>query len=277
MTQSVTAKYGRSIALLFIAIFIKEVIWFCLIPPFQVGDEASHYDYVVYQAKQKIPGKPIDLRFVDTSGFDYSKKEGFGYTSGEVNYLNTALRSEFVHEYRKRRYPRSVIFPFILSQDLAAPHIQDLALYKKENVLNTASQYPPLYYAISAFFYRFAAAIDKNNILLPFYFVRFSSIIYFILSLFLFNKIMARLKIGRKLAFSIMALIGFQPELSMTTVSVNPDNLVMLLTALITYCAVDIFNSKFVNKTPAFIALGFLSGLLWLTKTHFFIDRKSVV
>jgi len=236
---------------------LKGIILIFLIPPFQTPDEFNHYDYAVFLSKIDVP------KFL-LGKYDIERTEDVVVTS-EVSRLldiTDALRIRF-HKEEKAKVSMRQVFVMARSEK----ELDTAESLGRTEVLGDAYNYPPFYYGFLSLFLRLMDLFSVN-IFLKFLFLRLVSFCLFMASLYFVTKILRLIPFSESTAAVILFLIAFQPQLSMLSVSVQPDIMVLfLVTGCIYFALRFIIHSTSLNSC----LFGLLSGLLLLTKVHFFL------
>jgi 4-amino-4-deoxy-L-arabinose transferase-like glycosyltransferase len=200
-------RAGRLCAL---AAFVNVAIWTVLIPPFMVPDEITNFAYAQYIAEtaKAPPQSPTELQF---SPQEYA---ALIYTGFFTVYGNTLNRGVFTGPDEQ-----------ILRRALAANRSP-----LGPGGLSTATNQPPLYYALEAIPYWLS---PSNNILTRLAFMRLLSALMAagtVLATFLFlRELMPR----TRWAWTVGALmVAFQPQFDFISAGVNGDNLLFLAASL---------------------------------------------
>ena len=197
---------------------VKALVLPALIPPFQTPDEYAHYDYAVYLSQ--VPPlaflrgevtRPTAMRHAEVVTSEVRAVAG---AAGVLPHLTDAVLPT--------RQP--------LSDMLAAAAAWDGRELDLSHVRtwNAAMNYPPLYHGALAVLLRVQRAVGVNP-LLRFYSARLFSIAMFLLALWAAAAALRHLDVQPWLATTALGVIALQPQLSMMTVSVQPDVLALLL------------------------------------------------
>ena len=200
-------RAGRACALI---AFLNVVIWSVIIPPFMVPDEITNFGYAQYLAEtgKAPPQTPGAVQF---SPQEYEALQQTGFY--------TVIGSQF------NRGVFTTADQAALRSGLAASN-QPLG----PGGASTATNQPPLYYALEAVPYWLS---PSNNILTRLVFMRVLSALMAagtVLAVFLFLR---ELMPGTRWAWTVGALIvAFQPMFAFIGGGVNGDNLLYLASAL---------------------------------------------
>jgi hypothetical protein len=249
---------ARLARLIILAALVKGLVVLFLIPPFQTPDEYAHYDYVVYLARVDpidfLLGRvkpPVRINAIvtrelyclaDVTGTRAHLESGQPVTvnDGPVGWIAKASR----------------------------PAVTDTAgeLAGKDAV-GPAFMYPPLYYACQAALYRVGAWLGLNTVA-RYYGARMFSLLLFVASLALAARLLWALRLPAAAFAAVLFFAAFQPELSMLSVSVQPDNMTLFLLN----AGLLLLAGEMASPTRwGYLAFCVLAGLLLLTKLHFFV------
>lgn len=233
---------------------VKGLALTALIPPFQTPDEYAHYDYAVYLSR--VP--PL------------------AFLRGEVTRPTVMRHAEVVTSEVRAVAGAAGVFPHLtdavlpkrqpLSDMLAAAAAWDGRELDLSHVRtwNAAMNYPPLYHGALAVLLRVQRAAGVNP-LLRFYSARLCSIAMFLLALWAAAAALRHLDVPPRLATTALGVIALQPQLSMMTVSVQPDVLALLLVTAAFAIALGWWRGP--SRRRAMV-LGATLGALLLTKPH---------
>ena len=257
-------KKNRLISILFFITFIKGLIFIFLIPPFQTPDEPNHYDYAVYLSK---------INIFDYLGgkFDISEIEPDKIVTEEVKLLLTQAQFKDIPFHYDEK-AKIGLFDFI--KDNQTYKSQDTSnSLSMERELGRAYNYPPLYYFCESIVLR-VADFFHVNIVIKFLLARFFSFLFFMAALVFVYKSLKIINFGTYTNIIILTLIALQPQLSMLSISVQPDILTLLLITAGLYFALKFVNDFVVRD---FYLFHLSAGLLLLVKIHFFISFYPVL
>jgi len=225
----------------FLIAFVNVAIWSVVIPPFMVPDEISHFGYAQYFAEtgQPPPQGPV---------YAYSRQEyaalgalEFGPVYGSPLGLNRGIFTS-VEQTALRR-------------DLAA---NDYPL--GQGGVTTATNQPPLYYALEAVPYWIS---PSNDLLTRLVFMRLLSALMAagtVLAVFLFLR---ELLPHTPWAWTVGALmVAFQPMFDFIGAGVNGDNLLYLASALTIYAIARAYRRGLTIARSAAIGAALAVGIL---------------
>ena len=241
---------------LLLVTFLKQIIFLAVIPLWHGPDEQAHFAQVQYLAEFG--------RLLKPSGYEMT-------TSREIllsqRFLGTERdglgKNKFTHrpDYRIS-YTATVIGEY-------EPLINNLPVqFRTQLVKQEATVYPPLFYIISAMFYRASYSLGLIGRI---FFTRLASVIMGLTIVWLAHRI-GQLIFPRHqlLSFTLPVLVSFQPMFSFLTSTVNSDNLMNLMFTFWLYLAVKIIIDKKIQFSSFLIlALTTVAGLF--TKPHFVI------
>ncbi len=257
-------KKNRLVSLLFFITFIKGLIFIFLIPPFQTPDEPNHYDYAVYLSKINIfdyLGGKFNVREIETEKI----------VTEEVKHLLTLTKFAAIPFHYDEK---AKIGLFDLVKDNQTYKSQDSPQSLSEiQSLGRAFNYPPLYYFYESMVFRLADFFHVN-IVVKFLLARFFSFLLFMAAFVFAYKSLKIINFGTYTNIIILTLIALQPQLSMLSISVQPDILALFLITAGLYFALKFVND-FVMKD--FYLFHLSAGLLLLVKIHFFISFYPVL
>lgn len=245
--------------------FVKGLLVLFLIPPFQTPDEYTHYDYALYLSKVGI----LDYLSGRTGRNATLTLE---LTTHEARFL-TEITGTREHAVRGVPLTRRVAFADMDAASAAYEEQDSAQSLEARTTLGQAFIYPPLYYVSVALVHRVGWSLGLHPLQL-YYLARFLSLLLFIGSLVLARRAFVMLAQGDSL-FANLALfiMAFHPQLTMLTVSIQPDVLTLALATAAVTSVVGLALGKSSGVTPLSIAL----GLLLLTKPHFFVSTVGAL
>jgi hypothetical protein len=257
-------KKNRLISILFLITFLKGLIFIFLIPPFQTPDEPNHYDYAVYLSK---------INIFDYLGgkFNISEIDRDKIVTEEVNHLLSQTQFQDIPFFYDEK-AKIGLFDFIRdNKNYKSP--DSSGSLSKEQFLGRAYNYPPLYYFYESALLR-VADIFQINVVVKFLLARLFSFLLFMAALVFVYKSLKIINFSMYTSVIILTLIALQPQLSMLSISVQPDILALLLITAGLY-----FALKFVNDFVLrdFYLFHLSAGLLLLVKIQFFISFYPVL
>lgn len=255
---------NRLISILFFITIIKGLILIFLIPPFQTPDEPNHYDYAVYLSK-------INIRDYLGGALTISEAREEKIVTQEVKHLLSQAQFEDIPFHYDEK-AKIGLFDFIEANRSYSPLDASSSL-AEEQILGKCYNYPPLYYLYESLWLR-VADIFHINIVVKFLLARFFTFLLFLAALLFAYNALKIIDFSQYTSVIIFTLISLQPQLSMLSISVQPDILALLLITAGFY-----FALKFVNdfKIKDFYLFHLNAGLLLLVKIHFFISFYPVM
>ncbi|GEM_PF-3056633 len=223
------------LAIILIAVFLKQLVLVWIVPPWQVPDEPAHFQYVQTIVEQGV--WPI-------------------FTTGWTTYSRELIDSYNVMS--KKYHGRVEIFNRTITYATPANISRRWAAATTPH--NVAALYGPPYYLYEAIPYLAFAQADIDTRL---YAMRAWSSLLFLALVWVAYRIGRLVRSGAGFAAVLAILIGFQPMVSYISVGINNDTLVYLLGGLL-------FGALVAVKPPATprtaVFLGLLAGLATLTK-----------
>ena len=247
------------------AALLKGVLLAWLLPPFQTPDEYAHYDYALY------------LSYVGASRFvsgDIARPTRLvpdRYTTAELYAVVDAVG-------QRPHLDRAVIVRPPPSMAEARQRIGQWRAAGDEperltglGELNWVFNYPPLYHKLAGAVVR-AGRLSGLTPVTCFYLARLFSLLLFLTACWMTWHLTLALGTSHGFAQLVTFLVAFHPELSMLSVSVQPDNLSLLLVTAGLYALVRFAVTP---STGSACAVGVIVGLLLLTKTHLALPLAS--
>lgn len=278
----------RGARLLVAIALLKGLVIAFLVPPFQAPDEYGHYDYAVYLSKVS-PSDFLLGRFqrpvtLVQQAIVTREIEALAEATGTSAHLSDAI------------VPGRVPLREMLARGAAWSEADERHL-PSATTWSGLMNYPPLYYAAAGSVLRAQRAAGVNPVV-RFYSVRLFSLALFLLALVAASAALARLGASGLWKSVTLAAIALQPQLSMLSVSVQPDILGLLLVTVAIAVLLDQsslvlgvlqdsrlttrnyrgFLSTRVNPgseavsrplASSAVAFGAVLGALALTKSHF--------
>ena len=245
---------SKILKLLFLAIFIKGIIWSLLIPLWHFPDEQAHFGHVAFNVETKLlDKKPLnDL----TEEIAISEKL-LGTFRDEHGNNQFTYRPEYNLEYSQT------------STGIHENEIKSLPPETRGNfVAKESAYYPELFYNISGFVYKvyyqsnlFIRVFSIRLVWLPLLLIIIWS--SFKLSQVIFPK-------DKYLPLLATLAVGFQPMLSFVSSGVSSDNLYNSLFSLVILISLLLVVKGF--SLPLVFVLGGITGLGMNTKPQFLIS-----
>lgn len=235
---------NKSTLVLLIVVFFKGLVWSTLVPLWQFPDEQAHLAQVNYYVESK------ELTY------SYGKLD----TSNEIYLSEKALGTD--RDYRgNNRYTFHPDFNIEYTDSLDGlfeNQIRDLSKdSRKKMVIRESTFYPPLYYSMAVFPYKFFYA---DSLFERVFAVRLLSVILLLLTVWLAGKLFRLFFRDDNLAFSATTLVAFHPMLTFVGSGVNSDNLFNLLCTAALYLGLYIvrvgLSARIIFLSLALIYLG---------------------
>lgn len=228
-------KHYFAIIVIFLVI-AKNLVWFDLFPIWQVPDEPAHFGYTQRMAEENrllYPSKDkgLNRELVLSTGIKNSYSDS--------DYQNKLKDAEETNSKENKS------------------NFQGIGM--------TATSNPPLYYFLGFIPYKMFSSSDIVTRLFAF---RFVSILLQLFTLYFIYKVFSIIFEQDKFyAYIAVILSAVQPMYSMSSVTLNPDNLQILLFSAEFYFIVKCLKSKFVSDRNNFI-IALLVGLSFLVKLN---------
>jgi 4-amino-4-deoxy-L-arabinose transferase-like glycosyltransferase len=240
-------RAGRACALI---AFANVAIWSVIIPPFMVPDEVTHFGYAQYLAEtgKAPPQAPLPAGQFSPQEDVALTFTGFYTVIGhQGDQLNRGIYTQ----------PEQKILRHAISAQKGAVG---------QGGVSTATNQPPLYYALEAVPYWLS---PSNNILTRLVFMRLLSALLAagtVLAIFLFLR---ELLPGTPWSWTVGALmVAFQPTFAFIGAGVNNDNLLYLASAMTFLALARAWRRGLTMRRAAIIggvlAIGMLSKLTFL-------------
>lgn len=254
-----TFKKDRLIFVLFLIVFIKGIVLIFFIPPFQTPDEDNHYDYAIYLSKINI------FKFV-TGKYNLSNIYAENTVTHEVSFLQSITNFHNI----TFNYNEKVKISFWESIKKAKEYkdLDTAESLSQNRLISGQFNYPPFYYLFVSIPLRIIDLLEIN-IVIKYLIARFISFCLFMASLVYAFKCLKIINFNKYVNVIILTIIALQPELSMLSISIQSDIMVLLLINVCLYSALRFMNFF---RIKDLYYLNIFSGLLLLTKIHFFIS-----
>lgn len=243
MTREVLARIPRAAWVCALIALLNAISWSLITPPFLALDEPDHFAYVQYLAE--TGHLPV------ASGGEYSQEE------------QVAL--EDLHQRQVRFRPEDhTIFSMAeerqLESDLAKPFSR-----RSSGAAGVAASEPPLYYALETIPY---ALGSSGSILDRLQLMRLlSAAMAGLTALFVFLFLRETLPRARW-AWTVGGLgVAFEPLLGFASSTVDPDALLLTISAAVLYCLARAFRRGLTQRSA--IVLGALIAAGLVTKLNF--------
>jgi hypothetical protein len=222
---------------IFLLIFFSQIIFFTIVPPFQIPDESGHYENVYWLSRGKYPYELLEKgknypRYVDELEKIYQSK--FSFEKIKKNPLFSKTKTNFEKKINTNFRP-----------------------------INFQSYHPFLYYLLLTPA-QFLANLLNLDLISRFYITRLFSAIFFWFLIFSVYQILKILKISQKDKTLFLLFYGLNPIILYYSIGINPDIGVAIFSTFLLYLTFKYQNQlNFKN----IILLGFISGICYLNKT----------
>lgn len=225
-------------------LLIKQVAWLAVIPIWQTPDEPAHFQYVQYLAETgHLP--------VFNPGRDSN------VSSPEVQYTEKQAGLNWIAFHPENRP--------LFTATADGPGEAELARISHTDRLSdgnsTAAPYPPGYYLPAAWVYRF---FENDTVLVRVFAVRAVSIAFVLLTAWAAFAMAGMLWPSLLIRSSFALLVGSQPMLSMSGVSVNNDAMLIACGSLLALGLAHLWKRGATWWLGAI--LGLVAGIGMLTK-----------
>ena len=264
---------------------LLSVIWVFRVPLLQNPDETSHIDYAfsIYSA-----GRLLNMRTPPSEWNVHSRLEGRKDREGPesapydlLSHQYTLYLIDATDFQRIRFHPEQKVSSdygtrsYYQRLDANAPQAPARLpdLQPRDNPW-IVTAYPFFYYAVVAVFQK-ALSIFSSGPAWLFFGARLLSTIFLAANLILSYAVLRELRLRKKPALMLTAIVAFFPQTIFISASVQPDNLTMFLVLLCSYCAL-----QFKKQQPAFklqLVLGLALAALLVTKYHIFLFTAAAV
>jgi hypothetical protein len=246
-------KSNRLIKLLFIAIFLKSIVWSLLVPLWHTPDEQAHFAHVAYIAEGgdlTRHGKYPDMTEEILTSLDIL---------GTKRDLQGNNKFTFHPEYR---------LPY--SDTLNGPQeeeIKNLSTTTRKNfVIRESAYYPHFFYQISSQVYKL---FYQSNLFIRVFTVRLLWILASLLMIwFSFKSAQIIFPKNPLYSVTITTMVAFHPMLSFVSTGVTSDNLHNLLFTAVIYFCLKIIQAP---RWQSFLSLAVVLGIGMINKQQFFI------
>jgi len=251
MNMRVFLKKNWIYVCLFFLVLVRNLTWIYSIPVFQAPDEDDHFEYIRFLAEFKR------LPFFESRGW-LSTETAFVFS--KAGFFRIRFHPEEKTDFENAQQFTEEILTFDY-----APQEGGWGLF-----LNIYS-HPPLYYGILAIPYLFLMSTDFFT---RFYMLRLFSCLFSILTVMICFKIARKLLRHKCLALASVFLVVFHPMFSFISASLNNDNLLVLMFALVFLLGLEEIDrtksgkgGRVINKDN--ILWGLVLGGGMLTKFNF--------
>ncbi len=239
---------------LLIAFFLKSIIYMIITPIWHGPDEQAHFAQVQYIAEFGHPVPNLNT-FKDLSEEIYISEEILGTLRNQQGMNKFTLHPEYRLDYTSSTLGKYE--HLVNSQPLST---------RKTFVKYEATRYPPLFYYLSAPFYRLGYSLGLiDRVMLT----RIASIIMG-LTVVYFTYKTAALVVNQQQALTVAVIVAFQPMFGYLTATVNSDNLMnAVFIIFLFFCVKFITTQKITSHDSIALLITIIAGLF--TKPHFVI------
>ncbi len=248
--HQVIKKYldnNYKIILLLLVISVIEMLWLFVFPIWSLPDEPAHFAQIEHYAVFK---KAINQNLISKEELNSLKFNQFNNFTEFLGHQNFTPNSLY--------YSNEKIF---YKKNNSSSSIKDF------NYKNPVEHYPPLYYILGSIIYDL---FYNQNILFHAETIRIFTILISLVGLYFAYKIGILIFPKDKLFRYVLPItIGLFPMFDQTSVSINPGNLVNMLSIVFTYFYIKFLINPKDIKNNIYIAVTLLLGLF--TKENMFI------
>lgn len=264
---------------------LVSVVWVFRVPLLQNPDETSHIDYAfsIYSA-----GRLLNLRTPPSEWNVHPRFEGRKDREGPqstpydlLSHQYTLYLIDKTDFQRIRFHPEEKVTEdygtrlYYQQLDAYAPkapaRLPDLQ--PRDNPWMVTA-YPFLYYAVVAVAQKAISFFNSGPVWL-FFGARLLSTLFLAANLILTYAVLRQLRLDKKPALMLTAIVAFFPQTIFVASSVQPDNLTMFLVLLCSYCALLFRQGE--PSVRVQLLLGFALGALLVTKYHVFLFTAAAV
>lgn len=244
MTHSILSTKYLTMWLL-LAVFFKGMVTSLIVPLWEFPDEQVHFSQVSHYVETGTTWGKYDV-----SDEMYLSQLAMGTVRDHWGVNQHTYKAHF-----RQAYSKSLIGPYeqeIIDQPLSA---------RTEYVKTEAARYPPIYYHLATLGYRLSysgSIIDRA------FGVRAMTVLMAMATAYVALRIGRRVFRSQLLAYSLAIMVSFQPMYSFVSTGTNNDNLLILLSSLIVWVMIVIWQEGLTGNRAMVLAL--LSGLAILTK-----------
>lgn len=242
---------SKLLKLFFITISLSAICWIILIPLWQYPDEQAHFAQVqniAESGKSPASGNNTSSEIVQSEKILKTERNENGNNS-------YTYHPEFNIEYSNSYFGIKELYLANIDKS-----------QRKQLIKSEATSNPPLYYYMSAIFYR----IFYNGSLLDrAYAIRLSSLSYYLLTIFICYKIGKLTLKNNLLAIFFASFIAFMPMIIFSSTGILPDSLTNLLFTLMIFFSVRILI-KLEKRIFIFALITLILGAQ--TRQHFLLS-----
>lgn len=187
----------------FLLIIFSYLLFFILIPPFQIPDESTHYENVFWVSQLKYP-------------YIYPKD------NSQIQYFHTELTE--VYDTKKIiENPMAIPdFEKIKNTSLKNKKYYSSKEISKFSQISPQGGHPPLFYLLASFFFRLANFFNLGMIS-QFYLVRLTSTIFYFGTILVAYQILNILLKNKDVAKNLLLFFSLNPLMIKTGVGINHD------------------------------------------------------
>lgn len=232
--------------LLFLTIFFAGLVWLSIVPIWHFPDEQSHFGQVAFMAERgrNSAGSELDLT--------------------EEIYTSEILLGTARDKFGNNKFTFHPEYRIEYTESLIGKHEASIAALTTTNAKNTfvhqeAARYPQLYYLPASIIYKLFYAQDLFTRVFA---VRFWSLMFFVITVYITYKIGVLLSPSDKLFASVLTLlVGFQPMMVFSNVGVNSDALGNMLFALFIFLCLHLIRWGISKRDLFWIFITSLSAI----------------
>lgn len=197
---------------MFLFIFFSYLIFFVLIPPFQIPDEPEHFENIYWITHLKYPYLPNNpggnaklfvRHIIDL--YDWNKVNSNGFVLPNFSKIKNSLAQH----------------NFIVDA-------------KNFDRISSQSYHPPLYYIFGSFFYLISNILHLNFIF-QYYFVRLTSTLFYFVSIFIGCKILKLIFKKQEDINNVLLFFAINPVSLKMGVGINNEIAVVFFSLLFLY------------------------------------------
>lgn len=228
-------KVNYLLILISILILIRGFLWLGLIPALQTPDAERHFSTIQWYAEPTI--KDWDITEDNDSIIDVLNSSTFHIPPEYMRFLEITQFEETRFNPNSHQTfsdgSKNGIDEEKISAEGLNPHFIEIP--------PTIVYYPPLYYKIGAWLY---ALIRNSDLLVRVYAIGLYSLLLSFAVQFFAYKCARRLDFSKTGAALFMGIVALQPMFSQTSISVNPDIMLILGMTMFTYFSISILKTK---------------------------------
>ncbi len=238
--------------ILLITAFLNGLVWIILTPIWQYPDEQSHFAQV-----QNIAEKSRIIGYAHNTSYEIALSEEIMDTSRD-DFGNNKFT---YHPEHKINYSTTTIGP-------REKEITSLPKTSRvEFVKNEATSNPPLYYVLSAYFYKL---FYNANLFSRIISIRLFSLLIFIGSILVSYQIGKIIFKNNLLSITLSSIFAFIPMLVHASTGILPDTLTNLLFSAVIFYSFKILYEEFKKKDLPILIIVVFAG--FMTRQQFYIS-----